>query len=284
MPKRQLLLARFLYDEGRDMLDISNPFSCGLAISLFQDSVEILIWTIAKEREASINDNDPFTKLWDAVKVAKNNPEQIELPLKAKMLEMNKARVNFKHYGNLPDPSEAIKFQGYTEEFLRRATELFFEIDFYEISLADLVSNESVREKIKKTEEYFKVENWQECIRECAETQNMIPNPFDKILPPVDNRLKDVPSIDSDITNIAREKFSYICEYLGALRTLGMSSMLTISPVDYLKFNSIIPHVQLAVSGKKTIVYTRSIYTAKEAEFCLKFITKYALTAQGIKS
>ena len=52
------------------------------------------------------------------MKNAKGNTKNISLPFKVKILELNKSRVNFKHYGNLPDISEAKKFKAYTEEFL----------------------------------------------------------------------------------------------------------------------------------------------------------------------
>jgi len=152
MAIQQLLLAKYLYQKGNEILSRQNPISSGLAISLFQDSVEILIWTIAKEFEASVNDNEPFFRLWDSIKSAKKNLNQTELPLKAKMIEMNKARVNFKHYGNLPDPSEALKFLAYTEEFLRTSMELFFNTKFGDVSFADLINNVQVKDKIKKAE------------------------------------------------------------------------------------------------------------------------------------
>lgn len=108
MDKKQLLLAKYILLRGQDLFSRDDPMSGGLAISLSQDSVEILVWTIAKELEAEVRDKDPFTKLLDSIESAKKNTARPPLPLKAKLLELNSARVNFKHYGNLPAPGSTL--------------------------------------------------------------------------------------------------------------------------------------------------------------------------------
>jgi hypothetical protein len=131
----QLLLSKYIYGKGESLLDTNNPMSCGLAISLFHDAVELLLWTIAKEVDANIKERDSFIGLYDAITTGKKNKKHEEPPLKAKMVELNKARVNFKHFGNMPAPTDAIKFLGYTDDFLRESTKLFFNLDYEDISL-----------------------------------------------------------------------------------------------------------------------------------------------------
>jgi hypothetical protein len=281
MAVRQLLLAKYLFQKGKEILNEQNPFSCGLALSLLQDSAEIIIWTIAKEREATVTDNEPFSKLWDSIKSAKKNLDQVELPLKAKMIEMNKARVNFKHYGILPDPSEAVKFLGYMEEFLRASMELFFDIKFDDVSLADLINNLHIKEKIKKAEQYLTEGNTLESVKECAEVENLISEPLYNIFPQVDRNLSRASLLfDREKATEARNVFQYISEYLNALRTLGIASMLNITLPDYLRFRVIIPNVSKTQSGSYRTVYKRTEYSREEADFCLKYVINYALAVQ----
>ena len=141
----QLLLAKRLYICGLSYIDFPDPVSAGLSISLFHDSVELFCWSLLKELDAKVKENYPFSSFFDLVEKAPKNQDSKNLPLKAKMLELNKARINFKHYGNLPDISEAKKFQGYTEDFLRISFRDFFKLDFESISLSQLIPFEEVK-------------------------------------------------------------------------------------------------------------------------------------------
>jgi hypothetical protein len=47
------------------------------------------------------------------------------LPLRGQLDDLNKARVNFEHNGQLPTMSDAIRFSGYTQEFLSEAIDTF---------------------------------------------------------------------------------------------------------------------------------------------------------------
>ncbi len=195
MDIHQLILTKYLFDQGVSTLDNDNAMACGLAISLFQDSVELLCWTIAKEVDAPVKGKDSFEQIWDSVKSASKNKGAIELPLKAKMIEMNKARVLFKRYGNLPNPLDATKFMGFTEEFLQQAIEQFYNLQFDDISLADLVKNNSVRDKIKLAEKHFSDEKYSDCIRECAEAEYLISIDLHKILPKFDRNFEGIANL-----------------------------------------------------------------------------------------
>ncbi len=94
---KQLLLCKRLFNEGMTFAKRSDSVSNGIAISLFQDSVEICVWAIIKDKNIQVKDGAPFTGYIEAIQKA-----GLILPQVAKINELNKARVNFKHYGNLP--------------------------------------------------------------------------------------------------------------------------------------------------------------------------------------
>ena len=108
----QLLVSKKLYHEGCRQLSLNDPISDGLAVSLFQDAVEIYIWTLIKERSIDVGKNPEFTNNLGSIANSGTS-----VPLKAKLLELNKARVNFKHYGNLPAHRDAEKFRSYAQDF-----------------------------------------------------------------------------------------------------------------------------------------------------------------------
>jgi lantibiotic modifying enzyme len=125
----QLLLSKRFFQQGELFSQGNDPISTGIAISFFQDSVELLVWLIIKEFSIDVKETESFTSLLD--KVEKDLTQRGKSLLhKAKILELNKARVNFKHYGNLPASSESEKFRAYTESYLRTAFEVCFDMNF----------------------------------------------------------------------------------------------------------------------------------------------------------
>ena len=144
----QVLIAKRLFSIGSTYSEEADPLSAGLAISLFQDSVELLVWCIAKHHSVAVKDNDAFTSLLE--KIERISPDGV--PHKAKMLELNKARVGFKHYGNLPASSESTKFRSYTQDFLVISCQRFLGINFDEVSLSSLIQIQKVREHVQNAE------------------------------------------------------------------------------------------------------------------------------------
>src|SRR5208337_3719338 len=101
----KLFLAKYLFLSGQDFLRRDEPYSYGLAVSLFQDAAECLLYNIAIHVEAPSNkdkQNIPFMEYWTIIKDAPKNSNKLEVPLKPQMKNLNRDRVGFKHYGSLP--------------------------------------------------------------------------------------------------------------------------------------------------------------------------------------
>lgn len=255
--------------------------SGGLAISLSQDSVEILVWTIAKELEAEVRDKDPFTKLLDSIESAKKNTARSPLPLKAKILELNSARVNFKHYGNLPAPGEVEKFVGYAEESLREAMRQFFNVDFDSLSLADLVTDDLVRNKLKLAEQLLAEGSFKESVQASSEAEAFISLQLKRILPEVDWNLKNYARLfQREMRTAAEDLIRYLSDYMNQLRMLGIAGLLNLKPAEYIAFKRIAPHTILMGDLTPRTHFRKTEYSQGEACFCLKYTTNFALTVQ----
>jgi len=238
----QLLLSKRLYIIGSNYVEAPDPISAGIAISLFQDSIEILCWSVLKDLDAPVKENTPFTSFFDQVEKAPNNKKSKKLPFKAKILELNKARVNFKHYGNLPDISEAKKFKGYAEEFLRVSFNDFFDADFDSISLSQLIPFDDVRVSIESAEKALSENNVKEAACELAKGKTQLFNKFSRFLPKVDRNLKDADRIIERGTNISGIKvFAYLTEYLNTLRNINVVALCGVSIREYLLMEKALP-------------------------------------------
>jgi hypothetical protein len=137
----QLLISKKLYQEGCRQHDLSDPISDGVAVSLFQDAIEIFIWTLIKDKNISVGKNSDFTNNIGLVVAA-----GFRVPSQPKLLELNKARVNFKHYGNLPARRDVDKFRTYTQEFLVEACLEHFGTSFSDLSGASLIRSAELQD------------------------------------------------------------------------------------------------------------------------------------------
>ncbi len=67
MSIEQLAISKYLLLQGEKVLEENSPVSSGLAISLFQDTVESIIWVIVKEVEADVKGNVSFEQYWKII-------------------------------------------------------------------------------------------------------------------------------------------------------------------------------------------------------------------------
>ncbi|MFC6946040.1 hypothetical protein ACFQI9_15040 [Paraburkholderia dipogonis] len=77
--------------------------------------------------------------------------------------------MNFKHYGLSPNQMDAVRLVEYVKQFLDLAIEQFFALTFANISLANLISFDVVKFKIKAAEEALRREDFEEVCGLCAE-------------------------------------------------------------------------------------------------------------------
>lgn len=276
MENSNLLLSKFLFIKGKESVDLNNSMSCGLAISLFQDAVEMLLWAIVKTNNT--NPKETFMGLWESLEKS-----GIILPFKAKMLELNKARVGFKHYGNLPDPQEAVKYCIYTEEFLIESMSSILQINFNELSISDLITNENVKKKIKAAELEFEQDNYHNCVTLCGEAEALALKPLYDLFPSCKldtSRVINVCDKDDRKADILKKIFSGIESSVNNQRTLLLMSLTNMDIYNFVKFKSIMPHTQMTAGGTFYYRYDKTDFTKDDAKYCLVQVIRIALALQ----
>jgi hypothetical protein len=251
----QLLLSKRLFTEGVTFSRRPDAVSCGLAISLFQDAVELFVWAIIKERNISVKDTSSFTANLEAVE-----KYGIDLADKAKIQELNKARVGFKHYGNLPAPDEARKFQTYAEDFLRSGMQDHFSRNFDSVSLVDLVSFPDVREHLKNAESAISSGDLENAVRETAIAKSLLFSRLERHIPEVDRSLN---SLDAELAHATQTRglsgFKYLASYLNLLRDISLITLLRVPLADYTFLRTHLPMATNLGGGNWQTVYIRSV-------------------------
>ncbi len=91
-----------------------------------------------------------------------------EVPYRKKLLEINRVRIASKHDGILPDKKELQTYLEAARQFFDESTSEIFGVDFWSISLIDLLDTD--REEttlLKQAESHFKKEEFYECLIRC---------------------------------------------------------------------------------------------------------------------
>lgn len=244
--KKQLLLSKRIYLEGCEYAERGDPVSSGLAISLFQDAVEMFVWTLIKERDIHVDRNAQFTN-----NIKSLSDKGIKLSFAAKLFELNTSRVGFKHYGNLPAPDEAGKFRAYVEEFLSASFSEYFSVSFEELSLIDLIVFDDVRTRLQNAKQLMETNAHSDAISEIAIAKGMLFSRLDRFIPKVDRGLENFDSVLNRIPEIQGiQAFQYLADYLGVLREATLASLIRIPLRDYLFLQNALPNVLQFMNGE----------------------------------
>ena len=252
----QLLLCKRLFLEGCKFVHPSDPVACGIAVSLFQDSAEMLVWALIKKFDLHPKDKDGFIANLTALK-----DKGIALSGTAPMHDLNKARVGFKHNGNLPAPEDAAKFQNSTEVFLRMAMAMHFEADLEDLSLVDLVPFLEVREHLKKAEILVRQEAYHDAVKETSTANGIMLVMLESYLPEIDSALSSndrniEDALGSDRVLSGRgyrgnvTGFRYVSDYLSRLRDVSLASLLQLPFNDYFFLSSSLRRARQTMGGE----------------------------------
>jgi len=256
----QLLLTKRLFGEASVYADRADPVSCGIAISMLQDAAELYIWTLVKERNLTTKDQAGFVSNIETLQKA-----GVTVPYAAKLLELNKARIGFKHYGNLPAPEEARKHHTYVEDFLRSAMLEHFAIKFDDLSLVDLIADAEIKQHLQAAEKQFQLGSFRECVEDLAKAKVTLFGKLNRYVPKVDSCLRDTDRILNRIDGVNNvNSFAYLAEYLGTIRETSLVALLRLPLNDYNFLRTNLPSASKTVGGTWYMNHNRSQYSEAE--------------------
>ncbi|WP_175145423.1 hypothetical protein [Paraburkholderia phenoliruptrix] len=288
MEIRQVVLCKQLFSEAERYLARGTPMGHGLAVSIAQDAVELFLRAVMKERHAAGQKvPDEFIKAMDYIDAAADGIEQLKVPLRGKLLELNKARVNFKHYGLSPERLDAGRLVSYVSHFFDEATPRFFGTSFESISLADLLADAAIRDRLKAANEALTDENFTEAMGLSAEVVELASasvmtslNPSGALHPSLmSTRLK---------ATLGAEVVDDLSRYItGLVKESNRAALMLALPVDVKhasRFEVLAPPVWVFrgdASYQKQLMVPAEFHTAENARFCVSFATEVSLAVDA---
>ena len=145
---RRLAFIRYLHHQGVEQGRLPEPQSSA-AVLLLHDAVEAFLLLAAEHLGAGASRE--FGQYWDALSPAKL-PGGVDLAVKQGMQRLNRVRVNLKHHGVQPSKTAIDQNLADTATFFAANTPLVFGIDYDQVSMADVIEQEKVRELVRKAE------------------------------------------------------------------------------------------------------------------------------------
>jgi len=263
----QLILVRQLADEADRQLERDDDFGHGLAVSLMQDAVELLIRIVVRTRSIDVQARATWEQMADAISKTSDD-EGGRVPHRARLEDLNKARVAFKHSGTSPSKSDAHRLVRFGLEFLEVAVPRFMGLEYTQISLCAAVRNDEVRALLVLAETMLAEERWGDAMVEAADAVKCSEVALHALLP-----------MAASIAGM-RETYSGLAPYLDRLRLLAVGALVNIDPVELVVFQGIVPSVSKAASGKRYVMSSRTHTSREEAEGAVEFAVHFALAVE----
>jgi hypothetical protein len=164
----RLVYGKFLLSRAAEALKGGGPMAPAVAILSLQDGAELILRSIASHVAADVKPRQDFADVMDSIYRAR--PAAGHVPQRRGLLDMNNARVGFKHSGNLPQHSDVAAFLQVCERFAREAVPLFLEgLAWDAISLAALVQHQQCQNHLRSAEALLAAGDFEGGLRACAE-------------------------------------------------------------------------------------------------------------------
>lgn len=265
---QQLVLAKQFLTEAEEHLLREDDYGNGQAVSLAQDSVELLMRAAARHHSVPLKPKDGFSGIVEALAVApaKGIPA---LPQQARLEDLNKSRINFKHYGTAPSAADARRLVGYATIFAEEACDRYFELSWSGLSLADAIRSDEIRQRVKRAEQALHDRDLREAVIEAADAVHDVERQLSSLLP----RAQWRGEFDNNRGTV---------DYLNALRLVSLAALVNVDLVALLRFQQIGVQVVRTAGGRRHVNFSKTTADSEEsATFAVAFARDFALAVQA---
>jgi len=148
----RLAFIKSVYNIGNEQSRRTEPF-CWTSILIFHDAIELFLALASEYLDIDKRLRDiRFMKYWPLLSEILRKKGKGELTQKISMEKLNKARVDFKHYGNPSSKSAIDDFRASVTSFFEENTPAIFDAQFSDISLIQLVKCETAKNSLKEAQ------------------------------------------------------------------------------------------------------------------------------------
>lgn len=161
---RRLVLARYLFELAIQNVRSQQETGDAACVSLLQDAIEIFF--VAALDHLNVQQAKPKTEF----------PQQMDklsdalggdLPYRRRLLEVNRVRISAKHDGIFPNRKEIDGYVTDTRKFLEEICQKALGIDFWTVSLIDLLDAGEAKSLLRAAEKAHRDADYAQCLADC---------------------------------------------------------------------------------------------------------------------
>lgn len=265
---QELVLVKEFADEAERQLEREDDFGNGLAVSVAQDSVELLMRIVVRERGLAIEPRAGLDRLVAAIdKAATGDDERV--PHVARIEDLNKARVSFKHAGTAPSRPNALRLVRFAVEFLEVACPRFFGVEYRSISIVHQVRSDETRRFLVEAERLLTAGEYRDAMIEAADAVRVVESQLGSLFPSMSR------------ANVTGDNNPGLINYMNGLRLISLGALVGYDPRALMRFRALAPHVSRSMSGQRFVTFSGPPdYTVEHASFAVGFAIDFSLAVQ----
>lgn len=295
----RLAFIRYLHHQAVEQGRLPEPQSSA-AVLLLHDAVEAFLLLAAEHLGAAAPRE--FGQYWDVLSPAKLTGG-VDLAVRQGMLRLNKVRVGLKHHGVQPGRAAIDQNLADAATFFAANTPLVFGTDYDQVSMADIIEQEGVRELVRKAEAASADGDHVSAMVALSDACKLLllprsSSPWQRQPPPLrfgpgirwHGRLDEVKNAlrpsgnDRGFDRYANDR-DFLAEHIGAvtetviaLQAAARVTALGIDYAAYLRFASLTPgHVDNIKGVRQYRAPKGYAPTAHDVEFCCQFVVSASL-------
>lgn len=170
----QLIASRHLLYLARQNIDAKQNIRLFAGVNLLHDAVEAFLWAATAHLNRPREKMDIATLL-DAVDAG---IDPVKLPFRAQVFQLNKVRINSKHFGLQPERTEVQRLLTSMSEFLREGSRMVFDVNYATVSMVDLLPDGDVKSHLKNAESHLQKKGYWDSIIESRASSYMLIDQF----------------------------------------------------------------------------------------------------------
>ena len=149
---------------AREHARSGSSVGLSIAANLLQDAVEFFLLALADHANAQLSTNTAFVQYFDLIDQA---IAPARLPFRARLIALNRLRVNAKHYAIVPAKSELDALLLTTKEFFEESCTLVLDSPFSSITLIELLDDDEPRACLSSASTALQNDDYMGCLVDC---------------------------------------------------------------------------------------------------------------------
>jgi len=292
----RLVYAKYLYGLACQGLESPSALVASEALLRLHDSIEIFQGIVLDSTGVPKERHGKFMEFWKKVK--EGTPGNFTPPDQDRFQALNDMRAALKHSATVPNLSQLRALSAVVPSFFAKVSAEVLDLDFSQISLADLIEDAEARNRTKRAEAAISSGDFQTALSELAQALDFVlrgsepgvPESLRHSLRPFgepslsDYDIRRLASVLPDEASQAAWKIfrrleSQILELRRALEMLTRG----IDIQRYRRFTYLMPLVRRFQSGRVEVRFAPfqvALLRREDADFCLQFVVDTALAIQ----